>query len=254
MRKKIIAGNWKMNMDLPAGITLAESLLEKLTDVRKCDVIFCPPFPLLNPIYEIIRNSGFGLGAQNLFWEENGAFTGEISAKILLSVGCQYVIIGHSERRKYFSETNKTVNYRIKKALQSGLIPIVCIGETLDERQTDQTEFVIHTQMQQGLHGLSRREIANIIIAYEPVWAIGTGKNATPDQVIDVHQYIRKLLRQWYDDHLSNSIRIQYGGSVNEENAEELLSQPDIDGALIGGASLNENKFEKIVLIGELNS
>ena len=254
MRKKVIAANWKMNMDLPTGITLAESLLEKLFDVQKCDVIICPPFPLLNPINEIIGNSRFDLGAQNLFWEENGAFTGEISAKMLLSVGCQYVIIGHSERRKYFSETNKTVNYRIKKALQSGLIPILCIGETLDERQTDQMEFVIHTQMQQGLHGLSRKEIAKIIIAYEPVWAIGTGKNATPDQVVGVHQYIRKLLRQWYDDHLSNSIRIQYGGSVNEENAEELLSQPDIDGALIGGASLKVDKFSKIVLIGELKS
>ena len=254
MRKKIIAGNWKMNMDISSGSSLAEVLVAELKNIRKCDVIICPPFPLLFPIYGIIQNSGFGLGAQNLFWQEDGAFTGEISAKMLVSAGCKYVIVGHSERRKYFGESNQTVNLRAKKALQSGLIPIICVGETLDERQTNKTDYVIHTQLQQGFQGLSRSEIAKIIIAYEPVWAIGTGKNATPEQVVEVHQNIRKLLRKWYDDHLANSVRIQYGGSVNVENADELLSQKDIDGALIGGASLKVDQFVKIVRIGELKS
>lgn len=254
MRKKIIAGNWKMNLNYTSGTALVRALLGQLQDIEKCDVVFCPPFPLLAPVAALLDGTCFALGAQNLFWEDKGAYTGEVSADMLLSFGCRYVIVGHSERRKYFHETDETVNRRIKKALQTGLIPIMCIGETLEERQTDQTESVIRRQLQRGLQGLSQEEIAGMILAYEPVWAIGTGKNATPEQAVAVHQYIRRLLRQWYDDSLAQTVRIQYGGSVNDANADELLRQPEIDGALVGGASLRREQFAQIVRCGELHS
>ena len=253
-RTKIIAGNWKMNLDVTEGKLLVSSLVEQLQEIQACDVVFCPPFPLLVPISSLIQNTRFEPGAQNLYWEDKGAYTGEVSANMLLSVGCKYVIIGHSERRKYFNETDDTVNLRVNKALHAGLIPIVCIGETLDDRQTDQTKKVIHTQLQNGLQGFSKEEISRMVLAYEPVWAIGTGKNATPDQAVEVHQYIRQLLRQWFDDQLAQSVRIQYGGSVTDTNANDLLSQADIDGALIGGASLKADQFSQIVQVGELCS
>jgi len=225
--------------------------ISKLKDIRKTDVVLCPPYPLLNTLVDILAGTSFGLGAQDLFWEERGAFTGEVSAEMIRSVGCEFVIIGHSERRKYFSETDEIVNKKIKRALQSNLIPIVCIGESLDERQTNQTKDVIKVQLQNGLQGLSKEEIKKIILAYEPVWAIGTGKTATPEQAIEVHQFIRGTIKQWYDDKVSQSIRIQYGGSVNESNARELLSQPDIDGALVGGASLKSESFFEIIFAAE---
>ncbi len=250
-RRKIVAGNWKMNMDIASGRSLVNSLVTKLKDIRKTDVVFCPPHPLLNSLVDILAGTTFCLGAQDLFWEERGAYTGEVSAEIIRSVGCEFVIIGHSERRKYFSETDDTVNRKIKRALQSNLIPIVCIGESLDERQTNQTKDVIKVQLQNGLQGLSKEEIKKIILAYEPVWAIGTGKTATPEQAIEVHQFIRGTIKQWYDDKVSQSIRIQYGGSVNENNARELLSQPDIDGALVGGASLKSESFFEIIFAAE---
>ena len=254
MRTKIVAGNWKMNMDVSSGVELVNSLKTKLNDVQKCDMVFCPPFPILYPISEQLKNTRFKLGGQNLYWEEKGAYTGETSANMLLSVGCDFVIIGHSERRLYFGETDETVNKRVRKALDAGLTPIVCVGESLDERETDRTKDVIKTQLQNGLLGFSIEEINKLVLAYEPVWAIGTGKTATPDQALEVHQYIRQLLRQWYDDQTAQSVRIQYGGSVNAGNANELLGQPDIDGALVGGASLKADQFAQIVLAGELNS
>lgn len=254
MRTKIVAGNWKMNMDISSGVELVKSLKTKLNDIQKCDIVFCPPFPLLYAIFGQIKDTRFKLGGQNLFWEKNGAFTGESSAEMLLSVGCSYVIIGHSERRTLFGETDATVNKRIQKALEAGLKPIVCIGETLNERETGRTKDVIKTQLQNGLLGFSIEQVNKLIIAYEPVWAIGTGKTATSEQAAEVHQYIRQLLRQWYDDQTAHSVRIQYGGSVNESNANELLSNPDIDGALVGGASLKVDQFAQIIRAGELNS
>jgi triosephosphate isomerase len=253
-RRKVVAGNWKMNMDLASGENLVKSLVSDLRGTEKTDVILCPPFPLLAMLSEVLAETSFGLGAQNLFWEEKGAYTGEVSADMLVSVGCKYVIIGHSERRKYFEETDEMVNRKLKGALRSGLIPIMCIGETLDERQTNQTEQVVKTQMQDGLQDLGREELNKMIIAYEPVWAIGTGKNATPEQAVEVHQFIRHTLRQWFDDQLAQETRIQYGGSVNENNALEILSQTDIDGALVGGASLKADSFTEIVRAAEHSS
>jgi len=254
MRTKIVAGNWKMNMDVLSGVELVKSLNTKLNDIQKCDVVYCPPYPILYPISEQIKNTRFKLGGQNLYWEEKGAFTGETSANMLLSVGCDFVIIGHSERRLYFGETDETVNKRVQKALDSGLIPIVCVGETLDERETGRTKDVIKKQLQNGLLGFSIEQINKLVLAYEPVWAIGTGKTATSEQAVEVHQYIRLLFKQWYDDQTAQSVRIQYGGSVNEGNANDLLGQPDIDGALVGGASLKVDQFAQIVHTGELNS
>lgn len=243
-----------MNMDLTGGVALVKELTDVLKDVQKCDVVFCPPYPLLLPVKEAMENTRFGLGAQNMFWEDKGAFTGEVAADMLLSVGCEYVILGHSERRKYFNETDETVNKRIKKALQVGLKPIVCIGETLEDRQSEQTQSVIERQLKNGLQGFSRNEVAKLILAYEPVWAIGTGKTATPDQAVEVHQFIRELLSKWYDEELAQLVRIQYGGSVNDANARDLLGRSDIDGALVGGASLKVEQFAKIVEAGELYS
>jgi triosephosphate isomerase len=243
-----------MNTDLASGSSLVKSIIEKLKGIQKCDVLFCPPFPFLVPIHELIKDTRFSLGGQNLHWEDSGAFTGEISAEMLLSTGCKYVIIGHSERRKYFNETDETVNLRVKKALHAGLIPIVCIGETIDERKADQTKHVIRKQLQNGLKGFSKEKLSTTILAYEPVWAIGTGQTATPEQAVEVHKYIRQLLKQWYDNQFAQHVRIQYGGSVNDTNANDLLGQPDIDGALVGGASLKADQFAKIVEAGELYS
>ncbi len=251
MRKKVIAGNWKMNMDLGSGTELVRTLREQLLPLKKSKVIFCPPFPLLAPIYELIKDTQFGLGGQNLHWEEKGAFTGEVSAAMLKSVGCQYVIIGHSERRKYFHETDEVVNKKLKRALLSGLKQIVCVGETLEERESNRTREVVKTQLEGGFKDLKKEDLAQVIIAYEPVWAIGTGRTATPEQAVEVHQFIRELLSQWYDADLAARTIIQYGGSVNDKNAESLLSQEDIDGALVGGASLKAESFAAIANVGE---
>lgn len=250
-RRKIVAGNWKMNMTQESGAALVNELKDKLKNIQKTEVVFCSPFTSLASISELVKNTSFSIGGQNLFWEEKGAYTGEISAEMLLSAGCKYVIIGHSERRAYFNETDETVNKKIKRALQSNLIPIVCIGESLNERQTNQTKEVIKSQLQNGLQGLVKNEMERIVLAYEPIWAIGTGQTATPEQAIEVHEFIRNILRQWYDDQLAQRIRIQYGGSVNESNAKNLLSSPDIDGALVGGASLKSESFCEIIFAAE---
>ena len=248
MRKKVIAGNWKMNNDLKE----TQNLLSKLTsgisvDNLNCDVIVCPPFTSLSEAYTLLKGTRVKLGAQNMYFESSGAFTGEISAAMLKGVGCEYVILGHSERRNIFSESDELINNKIKKANESGLKPIFCIGELLEERESGITEKVIEKQIKSGLKDISSQEMSNMIIAYEPVWAIGTGKTASPEQTQEVHKFIRSLIAQKYGVPVSENIIIQYGGSVNSKNARELMYQKDIDGALVGGASLKVDSFIGII-------
>ncbi len=248
MRRKIVAGNWKMNKTVPEAVELARGIRESLEkESFDVEVVLCPPFVDLVPVQEQIKGSGIELGAQNLHWEEKGAYTGEISADMLLSAGCRYVIIGHSERRQYFGETDDMVNRRVRRALAAGLIPIVCVGETLQQREAGETETVVDRQVRGAFDGLSPDEIARTVIAYEPVWAIGTGVNATPEQAEEVHVYIRKLLSEIAGPGVAEGLRIQYGGSVNPGNAFSLMSQPNVDGALVGGASLKADSFYEIV-------
>lgn len=248
MRTKIVAGNWKMNNDLSASISLISEIKNSLIGKNyKTKIIICPPFTSLETANALLKGTNISLGAQNMYYEESGAYTGEISAKMLISVGCEFVIIGHSERRTIFKETDETINLKLKAALKNDLKPIFCIGETLEERENDKTFDVIRRQLITGLKDLSELEIQSIIIAYEPVWAIGTGKNATPNQAQEVHKFIRDLLQKEFSNYLSDNTIIQYGGSVKPENASELMSQPDIDGALVGGACLKSDSFIKIV-------
>ena len=226
---------------------LVQSLKDLVKDVTNVEIVVCPPFISLHAVKEMLAGSRIGLGAQNVYWEKSGAFTGEVSAPMLKSVGCTYVIIGHSERRTYFGETDETVNKRIFAALSEGLKPIVCIGETLEEREAGKTFEVIKRQVEGGLANLSVEQMATVVIAYEPVWAIGTGKTATPAQAQEVHAFIRKLLNDIFGQTTAEATRIQYGGSVKPDNAAELMAQPDIDGALVGGASLKADSFEKII-------
>ena len=247
MRKIIIAGNWKMYKTTLEAINFVNALKRQLYTIEDVDIVVCPPFTAIGEVGEILIESNIGLGAQNLYFEDEGAFTGEVSAPMIKGAGAQYVIIGHSERRQYFGETNTSVNKKIKAALKHGLIPIVCIGENLQERESNRTFEVIKTQCEGSLAGFTPEEFSKIIIAYEPVWAIGTGKTATPQQAQEVHKFIRELLSRIYGDEIALKTRIQYGGSVKPENASELMSQEDIDGALVGGASLKEDSFVKII-------
>lgn len=247
MRKIIIAGNWKMYKTTLEAINFVNALKRQLYDVRDVDIVVCPPFTALGDISEVLNDSNICLGAQDLYWEDEGAFTGEVSAPMIKESGAQYVIIGHSERRQYFTETNQGVNKKIKAALKGGLIPIVCIGESLQERESNRTFDVIKIQCEGCFTGFSNEAFEKIIIAYEPVWAIGTGKTATAQQAQEVHKFIRELLSKMYNDDIALRTRIQYGGSVKPENIIELVSQGDIDGALVGGASLKEDSFVKIV-------
>lgn len=247
MRKKIIAGNWKMNTTLNEAIELAKDIVERVKGIEDVDIVICPPYTNLYPVYQIIKDTNVKLGAQDLHWEDKGAYTGKISADMLLSVGVEYVIIGHSEQRTYFGETDETVNKKVKKALQKGLKPIVCVGETLEEREAGKTKEVVKTQVLGAFKDLSKEEVLKNIIAYEPVWAIGTGRNATPEQADEVHAFIREVLADLYDDEVAQKIRIQYGGSMKPENAKALLEKENIDGGLIGGASLKGESFYKII-------
>jgi triosephosphate isomerase (TIM) len=247
MRKKFIAGNWKMNTTWDGGPALAGTIaiaIDKTTDV---EVVVCPPFVYLEAVREAIADSSVGLGAQNCYHEAKGAFTGEISPQMLVDIGCQYVILGHSERRAIFEETNQAINKKVQAALAVGLTPILCVGETLAERQANRTSAVVREQMEGSLAGLSAEQMLKMVIAYEPVWAIGTGVVATPEQAEEVHADLRKLLETRYNSEVASSVRIQYGGSVNAENAASLLGQPNIDGALVGGASLKADGFLAIV-------
>lgn len=251
MRKKIIAGNWKMNKDIHETATLVNGLKEKMKDFKgNVGVVICPPFTSLVVAKSLIQGTHIQLGAQNVSQNDDGAFTGEVSAKMLTAIGCEYVILGHSERRQYFKETDELINAKIKKALKANLIPIICVGETLEEREAGVTEKIISTQIKGVLKELSSEEMHKVVIAYEPVWAIGTGKTATPDQANQVHKFIRKLVAQLYNNTVADGLIIQYGGSMNAENAASLLSQTDIDGGLIGGASLKGDAFMAIIDAG----
>lgn len=248
MRKKVIAGNWKMNNDLHGTVSLISDLKKELNGKNvEAEVIICPPFTSLETASTLLKDSVIKLGAQNMYFEESGAFTGEVSVSMLKSVGCEYVILGHSERRTIFNESDQVINKKIKTAIKFGLKPIFCIGETLEEREKGITFKVVETQIQNGLKDLSESDLSNLIIAYEPVWAIGTGRNATPQQAQEVHQFIRGLISKLYSANFARQLVIQYGGSVKADNAKELLSQPDIDGALVGGACLKADSFIKII-------
>ncbi len=248
VRKKVIAGNWKMNMDIQASTSLISGLKERLKgEGDSVTVVICPPFTSLQLAAELIKGTKIKLGAQNMYFESDGAYTGEISATMLKAVGCEYVILGHSERRQYFGETDDFVNKKVKKALIVGLLPIICVGETLDERERGVTEVVVGKQVRGVLSGLSAEDMGRVIIAYEPVWAIGTGRNATPQQAEEVHVFIRNLVAKLYTKEIADALIIQYGGSVKPDNSADLLSQPDIDGALVGGACLKADSFAAIV-------
>ena len=251
-RLPFMAGNWKMNKTVEEALDLVRELKVSLSGVKAVEVAVAPPFTALYAIRKELEGSPIHLAAQNLYWEEKGAFTGEVSPLMLKEVGCRYVILGHSERRQFFGETDETVNRRIKAALARGLKVIFCIGETLKEREEGKTFSVIERQVEGGLKGFGDQEMKNMVVAYEPVWAIGTGKTATPEQAEEVHRYIRGKLEKLYSRQVSEEIRIQYGGSVTPENIKGLMNQPNIDGALVGGASLKADSFCKIVRFKEL--
>ena len=247
MRKAIIAGNWKLNKTSKEALLLIEELKREVSDVQTVDIVVCPTFTSLTVVGDAILDTNIALGAQNLYWQDSGAFTGEISAPMLKDLGVKYVIIGHSERRQYFGETNETVNKRLRAALSHGLIPLVCVGENLAERESNKTFDVIKNHVEGSLAGLTADEMKTVVIAYEPVWAIGTGKTATPEQAQEVHAFIRQLLEKLFGAEIAKSVRIQYGGSVTPENIAILIAKPDIDGALVGGASLKAPSFAAIV-------
>ena len=246
-RRPIMAGNWKMNMLVSEAEALVNGLKAGLEGTEEVDVVVAPPFPSLYPVSKALSGSSIALAGQNLHWEESGAYTGEVSASMLLDVGCKYVIIGHSERRQYFGETDETVNRRVKAALAAGLDPIVCVGEVLEERKSGRTWEVVERQTREGLAGISREDAERLVLAYEPVWAIGTGETATPDQAQEVHGKIRGLIEELYGDAIAQGLRIQYGGSVKPDNVRGLMDRPDVDGALVGGASLKVDSFLGIV-------
>ena len=251
MRPTIIAGNWKMYNDLDGTDKLLSGLVSNLpSDLKNVQVIICPPYTSLCLAATMIEESPISLGAQNMHMEDEGAFTGEVAPGMLRSVGCSYVIVGHSERRKLFGETDAGVNAKVKKALTAGLIPILCVGESLEQREKGVTKDVVSGQVKAGLDGIAATDAEKIIVAYEPVWAIGTGKTATPAQAQEVHATIRALLASLYSDAVAQAIVIQYGGSVKPDNAAELLGQPDIDGALVGGACLKAESFLSIIKSG----
>jgi triosephosphate isomerase len=247
MRKKIIAGNWKMNMNLHQSQKLISEIINGLRKNDKAEVIVCPPFTSLSEVSNLLKGTQIKLGAQNMYYEESGAYTGEISADMLKSVGCEYVILGHSERRVIFNESDELINKKILAALSKGLKPIFCVGELLEQRESGNTMQVVSRQVEKGLEGVTPAQMKNIIIAYEPVWAIGTGKTATPEQAQEVHFFIRELVAKKFSTTVAENLIIQYGGSVKPDNSGELLAQKDIDGALVGGACLKADSFLGII-------
>lgn len=248
MRRYLVAGNWKMNTTKESGSQLASALAAEVPSENEAvEVLVCPPFPYLTTIGDIVNGSGVGFGAQNCYHEAPGAFTGETATEMLTDIGCRSVILGHSERRHVLKETDADINLKVKKALESGLQVILCVGELQSERESDQTEAVLNTQMTGGLEGVEASSFGQIVIAYEPVWAIGTGLTATPDQAEAAHQYLRNWLKEQYSAEIADATRILYGGSVKPDNAKELLSQENVDGALVGGASLKADLFVPII-------
>jgi triosephosphate isomerase len=251
MRRPIIAGNWKMNKTISEAVDLVRQLKASASGVRDVDIVVAPPFTALGAVSREIKGSNIELGAQDIFWEPSGAYTGEVSPTMLKDVGCRYVIIGHSERRQYFGEKDESVQKKIKASLGEGLLPIVCVGEPLEAREAGKTFDVIKVQVVKGLEGFSQDEMEKITIAYEPIWAIGTGKTATPQQAEEVHAFIREQLTNLTNRQVSEQMRIQYGGSVNPDNISDLMGKPNIDGALVGGASLKVDSFSRIVKFKE---
>ena len=246
LRKPIIAGNWKMNNTIAETEALVKDLIPLVADA-KCDVVICTPYTDLAKAVELTKGTNIKVGAENVHWAEKGAFTGEISAKMLVELGVEYVIIGHSERRQYFGETDASVNARTKAALAAGLIPIVCVGETLDQREKNRTKAVVRKQINGAFADIPEEDAKKIVVAYEPVWAIGTGKTATDEQAQETIKNIRSMIAHLYGRKFANRLRIQYGGSMNPKNVKGLMAQPDIDGGLIGGASLKAVDFSQVV-------
>ena len=247
MRKPFIAGNWKMNNNCQSAVELAAKLAMQLKDVDSVDIAVCPPFVYLQPVANALSFSNIALGAQNVYAEPNGAFTGEISCEMLRDNCCTYVIIGHSERRHKMGETDEMINKKIGTAIVSGLLPIFCVGELLEEREAGKTQTIVADQVRKGLDGLGDEKALAVTIAYEPVWAIGTGKTATGEQAQQVHEMIRQQLADIYDQSIAQQIRIQYGGSAKPANTAELMAKPDIDGLLVGGASLKADDFADMI-------
>jgi triosephosphate isomerase (TIM) len=252
MRKKIVAANWKMNMLQAEAADFVNDLLLEIGDMLAVEVVIVPPYTAIAKVTETLgRAQNIKVGAQNMYWERSGAFTGEISAPMLRDLFVRYVVLGHSERRQLFGETDEIVNRKVRRALEAALRPIVCIGETLEQRDAGQVGEVLERQLRGSLAGLEGKDFQEIVIAYEPVWAIGTGRNARPDEAQEAHAFIRTMLCRLSDEATAERIRIQYGGSVKAENARALMSQPDIDGALVGGASLEARSFAQIVLAAD---
>jgi triosephosphate isomerase len=247
MRTPLIAGNWKMYKTVHEAVVYAKEFRGMVKDVTGVDVVLAPPFTAVHAVVEAVRNSIISVASQDVFWEKQGAFTGEVSAPMVRETGAEYAIIGHSERRQYFGETDLSVNRKTGAALAADLTPIVCIGETLAEREANQTLDVLDRQIRQGLDGLSGEQVGSLVIAYEPVWAIGTGRTATAAQAQEAHAHIRQRLRSWFGGDAADRCHVLYGGSVKPDNAAELMSQPDVDGALVGGASLDVRSFYEIV-------
>jgi triosephosphate isomerase len=246
-RKPLIAGNWKMYKTSSEAQQTAAEIVRLTSNTTGVDILIAPPFTALSEVYRIVAGTNVCLGAQNLFWEKEGAFTGEISPAMLKDAGCSHLIIGHSERRQYFGETDDTVNKKIRAAINFDLIPVLCVGETEKERDAGQTFYVLDKQIKKGLEGFSFEDVARLVVAYEPVWAIGTGKTATREQAQEAHHFIRSLLEKLFGKTASQTVRILYGGSVKPGNIKELMDMPDVDGALVGGASLDAKTFSDIV-------
>ncbi len=246
MRKPIIAGNWKMNMTPADAETLVSALIPLVKDA-KCDVVVCPPYVDLSVVSRLVKGTNIHLGAQNIHWAAKGAFTGEVSADMLKAFGVEYAIIGHSERRQYFGETDEGVNARAKAALAAGITPIICVGETLEQRESGVTAAFVSGQAKAALAGMSEEDVKSLVIAYEPIWAIGTGKTATADDANATIGVIRRAVAEAFGQAVADEVRIQYGGSMNPKNASELMAMPEIDGGLIGGASLKAEDFSKVV-------
>lgn len=247
MRRPIIVGNWKMNKTVSEAVALVKDLVDKVRGVDGVDIGVAPPFTALEAVAKVCASTNVAVCSQNIFWENSGAFTGEVSPAMLVDVGCKYAIIGHSERRAIMGETDGIVNKKIFAALKHKLTPIVCVGETLKQRELNETFTVIETQITAGLERLSPDEAGSLVLAYEPIWAIGTGKTATTDQAQEVHAFIRKKLADLFGSEAANDIRIQYGGSVKPENVDDLMALEDLDGALVGGAALKADSFARII-------
>lgn len=247
MRKPFLAGNWKMNKTVDEAVELAKQLVSAVEGTADRDILICPTFPCLTEVAEVVSGTNVKLGAQNMHEQDSGAYTGEVSADMLLSAGCEYVILGHSERREYYGEDNALINAKLKKALSKGLKPIVCVGEQLEEREAGKAEAVVEDHIRGAFDGIGKDAVAGITVAYEPVWAIGTGKTATPQDADAIHGFIRKVIADLYDQQTADQLRIQYGGSVKETNVDELMGMANIDGALVGGASLKVDSFARII-------